>query len=73
MSDSKDRNNDQLFEDLIDEASSIGSLNIEERNFEDFVPATAAREVVDQKPSRRIFGKRSKTPKSAVWLQTHCK
>lgn len=60
MSDSKDRNNDQLFEDLIDEASSIGSLNIEERNFEDFVPETAAREVVDQKPSRRIFGKRSK-------------
>lgn len=55
MSDSKDRNNDQLFEDLIDEASSIGSLNIEERNFEDFVPATAAREVVDQKPSRRIL------------------
>lgn len=60
MDESKERNEGQLFEDLIGESSSIASLNIEERNLQDFQPALAAAEAAGPKPQKKVFGKRAK-------------
>ncbi len=60
MDESKDKREDGvLFEDLIEQASSIGTLNIEDRELTEFEPALAAAEAAGPRPARKTFGKRA--------------
>lgn len=66
MSESKDRNEDYILDDLIEEAAGIGSLNIEERELQDFDYNQTARKAVNAGKPKQKFGKRSQRNRAAA-------